>query len=75
LGEVTRSGNGSSKKDIITSDVPEGLDWALWRVLSSTRMSVTLQEVRTHWTGADLYDALTTIEIFEQLERKAREDG
>jgi hypothetical protein len=49
--------------------VPEGIDWEVWRVVSSTRFSVSLEEVETRWSMLDLWDANRVLDMFDELER------
>jgi hypothetical protein len=41
-------------------------------VLSDPRVVVTLHELDTHWSLADLADAHAALDLRDELERKAR---
>jgi len=40
----------------------------VWRVVASPRMSVTLTEIHTSWTLADLWDANVYLDVLEDAE-------
>lgn len=48
-----------------------GEEWDLWRVVLAERMSVTLIEIETEWTLADLERANLALDISEDAETLA----
>jgi hypothetical protein len=47
-----------------------GVDWELWRVLSSPRFSVSSPgEILYGWSLEDLHDAHAVLDMYEELDR------
>lgn len=44
----------------------------VWRVLTSQRLHVGLRELEKHWSVDDLLDAHVALDLWEDLEEKAR---
>ena len=52
--------------------MPEGLDWEIWRIISSPRFSVpSPATILTEWSMEDLVDAHLVLDLFDLLEEKA----
>lgn len=52
--------------------VPEGLDWYIWRVLTSDKLHVTLTELKTSWSLLDLAEAHDALDVLDSLNRVAK---
>lgn len=59
----------------MTVPVPKGIDWDVWRVLSSPRINVSLVELETQWSLDDLLDANLVLDTFEELDRRTAPKG
>jgi hypothetical protein len=70
----TRELNRPRKKgtEVVTAEVPEQLDWYIWRVLTSEHLTVTLTELKTTWSLLDLADAHDALDTLEALDVKAQ---
>jgi len=52
--------------------VPEGVDWEIWRIVSSPRYTgISPHEIRENWSLEDLLDAHLVEDMWVELERKA----
>lgn len=52
--------------------MPEGVDWEIFRILTSQRFSVTSpSQILNEWTLEELVDAHLVLDMFEELEARA----
>lgn len=49
-------------------NVPEGLNWLLWGILTHKRNRATLHEIETHWSLDDLLDAHLALQVHDTAE-------
>ncbi len=61
-------------KGSVSIDVPEHLDWGLWKILGCARLSVTLVEVEGLWSMDDYLDALDAMDVWDALDAKASKE-
>jgi hypothetical protein len=52
--------------------VPEHLDWQIWRIAAADRFSASLNEIEERWSLSDVLDAHEVLDMYEDLEAKAR---
>ncbi len=65
-----------SGKGYVSVELPEGLDWEVWRILSSDRFTVSKRELEEEWTLTEWLDAHLTLDLLEDLEAKRyKQDG
>ena len=58
------------KDGSVKADLPAGLDWFLWRVLTHERApSKDLIQIETQWTIEDLLEANLALDVWDELER------
>ena len=50
------------------------MDWALWRLLLSDRLSVSKEEIEERWTMADVWDAHFALDAVDDVEYLLMED-
>jgi uncharacterized protein YbdZ (MbtH family) len=63
-----------SSVDDVTTDVPSGLNWFVWRVVTHERSPASgLHEVEQHWSLTDLLNAHLALDVHDELQRLARE--
>ena len=55
----------------MTVKIPPGLDWEVWRVVSSPRINASLVEVETLWSYDDLLAAHDALDLWEEMEHEA----
>ncbi|MCB0912465.1 MAG: hypothetical protein KDB60_12695 [Propionibacteriaceae bacterium] len=48
--------------------MPEGLEWDVWRVVTSERINVDLVTLQTQWTMLDVLNANVALDVHEDLE-------
>lgn len=53
-------------------EVPEGLDWYIWRVVGSNKCS-GLYEIAEHWSLDDLVHAHMALDVEDELQAVAEE--
>jgi hypothetical protein len=68
LGQLARPTSGD---DTVSVDIPEGLDWFVWRIVTHERRPATLQEIETHWSLEDIVTAHLALDVIDELARKA----
>lgn len=51
--------------------MPEGVDWTIERILTSTRYKATRRELETWWSFDDLMIAHATLDMLEEAESSA----
>ena len=54
------------------SKIPNSLDWAIWRLLTSERLNVTMRELAEDRSYQDLRDAPEALDVLTDAEEKAR---
>jgi hypothetical protein len=57
----------------VSVDVPAGLDWEVWRVVSSPRFAVPSPDtILREWSLPQLRDAHRVLDMYDELERLRR---
>ena len=68
-----------SGADSVTVNIPAGLDWFVWRVLTHERNRASLAEVENEWSLDDLLTAHLAFDVHDELQyqinKKLREQG
>lgn len=52
--------------------LPNGVEWAIWRLVTHERAPGTLTEIERDWSVADVFDANAVLDAFELAEYNAR---
>jgi hypothetical protein len=55
------------------SQFPKGIDWDVWRIVTSGKVQATLHEIETHWSIVDIFDANQVLNAFAIAEEEQRE--
>lgn len=54
----------------MTVKIPEGIDWAIWRVATHERNRASLAEIQELWSLEDLIEAHLALDVHDELARK-----
>ncbi len=65
MGQLRKARSGP---DSVTVDIPSGLDWFVWRVLTHERNRATLAEVESAWSIDDLLTAHLAFDVHDELQ-------
>lgn len=57
------------------SKIPNSLDWAVWRLLTSERIRVSLTELARDWSYQDFRDAHEALDVIAEAEERARREA
>ena len=64
-------GGGTPADSKVKVRIPDGVEWEIWRIVSSGRIHVSLIEIQTQWSIEDVWQAHQVLDLHEELEYKA----
>lgn len=59
----------------MTLSIPEQVDWDIHRIASSKFYSSSLVEIETQWTICDVWDANRVLDVYDELDRRAKRNA
>ena len=74
VGNPQKRGFRTRVPNSIQIDIPDGIDWEIWRIVASDKIQVSLIEIQTQWSVDDMWQAHEVLDMYQELEARAHKE-